>query len=45
MVAFSLAGKAALVTGGSSGIGRAIVCYFRAAGAQVLVVDRTPHAG
>ena len=37
---FSLAGKAALVTGGSSGIGQAIARRFREAGAQVLVVDR-----
>jgi NAD(P)-dependent dehydrogenase (short-subunit alcohol dehydrogenase family) len=41
-VTFSLAGKAALVTGGSSGIGRAIALRFRDAGAQVLVVDRMP---
>ncbi|MEP6670247.1 MAG: SDR family oxidoreductase [Chthoniobacter sp.] len=41
---FSLAGKAALVTGGSSGIGRAIALRFREAGAQVLIVDRTPTA-
>lgn len=40
--AFSLRGKAALVTGGSSGIGRAIALRFREAGAQVLVVDRAP---
>lgn len=39
---FSLAGKAALVTGGSSGIGRAIALRFREAGAEVLVVDRSP---
>lgn len=40
--AFSLREKAALVTGGSSGIGRAIADRFRAAGARVLVVDRVP---
>jgi len=39
-VAFSLAGKAAVVTGGSSGIGQAIAWRFRSAGAQVLIVDR-----
>lgn len=41
-VAFSLAGKSALVTGGSSGIGRTIAVRFREAGAEVLVVDRAP---
>ncbi len=40
--AFSLAGKSAVVTGGSSGIGRAIACRFRDAGADVLVADRRP---
>ncbi|MEI9894916.1 MAG: SDR family oxidoreductase [Chthoniobacter sp.] len=39
-MAFSLAGKAALVTGGASGIGWAIALRFRDAGAQVLIVDR-----
>jgi NAD(P)-dependent dehydrogenase (short-subunit alcohol dehydrogenase family) len=43
-ITFSLAGKAALVTGGSSGIGRAIAIRFREAGAHVLVLDRTPSA-
>ncbi|MDR3402732.1 MAG: SDR family oxidoreductase [Chthoniobacter sp.] len=43
-MAFSLAGKAALVTGGSSGIGRAIALRFREAGAEVLIVDRAPTA-
>ena len=41
---YSLAGKAALVTGGSSGIGRAIALRFRQAGAEVLIVDRAPTA-
>jgi NAD(P)-dependent dehydrogenase (short-subunit alcohol dehydrogenase family) len=43
-VAFSLAGKTALVTGGLSGIGQAIALRFREAGAQVLVVDRAATA-
>ncbi|HEY2342379.1 MAG TPA: SDR family oxidoreductase [Chthoniobacteraceae bacterium] len=37
---FSLTGKSAVVTGGSSGIGRAIVHRFCQAGAQVLIADR-----
>lgn len=36
---FSLEGKVAIVTGASSGIGRAVARRFRAAGAQVLGVD------
>jgi NAD(P)-dependent dehydrogenase (short-subunit alcohol dehydrogenase family) len=39
---FSLAGKVAVVTGGSSGIGAAIVARFRAAGAIVVIADRLP---
>src|SRR5690606_41620926 len=35
--AFSLAGRGAVVTGGSSGIGRAIALAFAGAGADVLV--------
>ena len=37
---FSLAMKTAIVTGGASGIGLAIVRRFKAAGALVLVADR-----
>ena len=43
-MSFSLAGKAAVVTGGASGIGQAIARRFREAGAQVLVADRRPTA-
>jgi len=42
--AFSLDGKIAVVTGGSSGIGAAIVSRFREAGARVTVADRLPPA-
>ena len=37
---FSLAGKVAVVTGASSGIGRAIAGFFTEAGASVVMVAR-----
>src|SRR5690349_4664684 len=37
-----LQGKAALVTGGSSGIGRAVALAYAREGAQVLVADKNP---
>ncbi|CAN5410793.1 glucose 1-dehydrogenase [soil metagenome] len=40
---FDLTGKAAIVTGGGSGIGAAIAQRFRAAGADVLIADISPR--
>ena len=39
---FSLAGKNVLVTGGNSGLGRAMALGFQAAGARVAVTGRNP---
>jgi NAD(P)-dependent dehydrogenase (short-subunit alcohol dehydrogenase family) len=45
MVSYDLAGKAALVTGGTSGIGRATAIAFGAAGARVAVSGRRQAEG
>jgi len=44
-ITFSLAGKAAIVTGGCSGIGLAIARRFREQGAPVLIADRQRDGG
>jgi 3-oxoacyl-[acyl-carrier protein] reductase len=39
-----LQGRTALITGAASGIGRAVAAHYLAAGARVVVADRSPRA-
>ena len=41
---FSLKGKSAAVTGGGSGIGRAVALVFAKQGASVHILDLTSHS-
>jgi NAD(P)-dependent dehydrogenase (short-subunit alcohol dehydrogenase family) len=41
---FRLDGKIAVVTGGTKGIGKAIAVALAKAGADIVVVSRTPQA-
>ena len=43
--ASDFSGRCALVTGGASGIGKAVCARLRAAGAEVAVLDRKPDGG
>ena len=42
---FDLSGRVAVVTGGSRGLGRAMVLAFAAAGADVVIASRNEQSG